>query len=401
MERVRNVVGTPVRGDDLWDREKEIEDIWKALERSNVLLAAARRFGKTSLMLNLMDNPRSGYKVFYLDVEWVKGPDDFIAELIAKLLEDRSMLKIFQGVRSLLGRVINRIEEIGFAEFKVGIREELTGDWQGKGKEFIARLKDAEGKIVIIVDEFPLLVHKMLAKDKDNAEGFLYWFRGVRQMPELLDKVRFVIGGSIGIEKVLQMTGAGPKSINDLRRIQLEPFSEEVAFDFIRLLLKNDAGMERVPPDVLNKFRETVEVYIPYFIQILVSESIREAERQRSPLSPEIIEKAYFEGVLSAYNRTYFEHYYTRLHDYYQHQEEAIAKAFLLEVAKRGQVPKADLWNLYHNLTRGAGSEQDFSYILSSLENDFYITSDSKGNVYRFATKVLRDWWLRHYTILD
>lgn len=401
MERVRNVIGPPVRGDDLWDREREIEDIWKALERGNILLAAARRLGKTSLMLNLKDNPRRGYKVFYLDVEWVKGPDDFIAELVAKLLEDRSMLKIFQGMRSLLGRIVNRIEEIGFAESKVRLREELTGDWQDKGKELIARLTDAEESVMIIVDEFPILVHKMLDKNKADAEDFLYWFRGVRQMPELLSKVRFVIGGSIGIEKVLQMTGAGPKSINDLQRIQLGPFSEEAALEFIQLLLKNEAGMETVSPHVLDKFRETVEVYIPYFIQILVAESIREAEHQKSPLSPEIIEKAYLERVLAAYNRTYFEHYYTRLHDYYQPQEEAIAKAFLLEVAKRGEVPKADLWNLYQNLARGAGSEQDFSYLLSDLENDFYIRSDSKGNVYRFATKVLRDWWLRHYAIID
>jgi len=46
-------VGSPVKGEDYYGRDELIELIWKRLEKNNLLLAAPRRFGKTSIMLNL------------------------------------------------------------------------------------------------------------------------------------------------------------------------------------------------------------------------------------------------------------------------------------------------------------------------------------------------------------
>lgn len=400
MEKTRGVIGSPVRGSDLWDRELEIKEIWKALETGSVLLVAPRRFGKTSIMLKLMDAPRNGYRVFYLDTEWIKGPADFIAELATELLKDNLLKQLFSQIDGFFSNVVNRIKGVQLADLlKIELREEIAKDWRDKGMEFISQLKKVDENIVLIVDELPLMIQKMLRDGQEEAEDFLYWMRGIRQMPEL-SNVRFVIGGSIGIEHILNKAGTGTKTINDLLPIQVGPFPEDDARKFIEVLLRNDPGLNKDTTEVVGDFIDILETPIPYFIQILVSESIREAENQRKPLSAEVIRKAYDNRVLASYNRTYFEHYYTRLQDHYK-EDEKLAKAILLEIAKRTEVPRGDLWKLYQDIQQGTGNEEEFSYLLSDLENDFYIQFDSAKRVYRFATKVLRDWWLRHHAITD
>lgn len=394
----RNVIGQPVRGDDLWNREKELEQIWKTLETSSVLLSAPRRFGKTSIMLSLIDEPKQGWQAHYLDVEWVKGPEDFVAEIMAALLADNMSKKILQGVKKIAGIAINQIEEVGIPQFKVSLRKRLEKDWQDKGKALIKLLKDVQEKRILIVDELPLLILKIAGKKgEEQAEDFLFWLRGLRHIPELQDKVRWVIGGSIGIEKVLQHVGTGTKVINDLSTIRIGEFPDEVADGFIRAVLKKEGEIKKVPPQVLERFRQIIGVSIPYFLQILIRESLNEMERRHEKdLSEEIIEQAYQDSVLACYNRTYFEHYYERIEGYYENLAE-IAKEFLSRLAQRGSLSRKELWDIHMQITQGTGNEADFSYLLSDLENDFYVVHDAEG--YTFATKVLRDWWRRYHAI--
>ena len=400
MDKTRVVIGPPARGHDLWDRDREIAEIWRTLETDHVLLAAPRRFGKTSIMVRLMDQPREGYTVFYLDTEWVKGPADFIAELATEVLKDTRIRHIFSQVGGLFSKTVNRIKGVQVTEFfKLELREEIAKDWRDKGKEFISQLKSFDGNLVLIVDELPVMVQKMLREDPQETEDFLHWMRGIRQMPDL-SNIRFVVGGSIGIEHVLKKAGTGTKAINDLHRIQVGPFTDREARKFIKTLLRNEMGLQRIRSNLVDDFMVVLETPVPYFIQILVNESIREAERQGTRLSSDVIQEAYHERVLASYNRTYFEHYYTRLREHYSEDEERLAKALLLEIAKRNGVPRDELWGLYQNHLQGKGDEESFSHLLSDLENDFYIQFDAQRNVYRFATKVLRDWWLRHYTVV-
>ncbi len=73
-----NIVGSPARGSDFYNREAFISYLWKRLELGNVLLAAPRRFGKTSIMYKLLDAPRDGWKVIHVDAESIREPANFI-----------------------------------------------------------------------------------------------------------------------------------------------------------------------------------------------------------------------------------------------------------------------------------------------------------------------------------
>ncbi|MDO9229871.1 MAG: hypothetical protein Q7U03_09945 [Syntrophales bacterium] len=72
---VKNIVGTPARGADFFDREELVGLLWKRLETGNILLAAPRRFGKTSVMYRLLDRPEPGWKPIHVDAESIREPD--------------------------------------------------------------------------------------------------------------------------------------------------------------------------------------------------------------------------------------------------------------------------------------------------------------------------------------
>lgn len=401
MELPRLVIGQTVRGRDLWDREKEINNIWKALETGSVMLTAPRRFGKTSIMLNLVDKPKENWEAFYLDVEWVRGPEDFVAEIMTALLDKYRTSEFLANVKKIAGKAVDRIEEIEVAKFKIALRDSLKEDWQDQGKALIKLLKGTDGKNILIVDELPLLVLRICKnKSKSQAEDFLFWLRGLRHIPELQDKVRWVIGGSIGMEKVLGQVGAGTKAINDLNSIRIGEFSDKDAKNFIKALIKKETGIQEISPSLLEKYLQILGPPIPYFIQILVRESINEMEnRKQKNLSPEIIEEAYNEEVLAAYNRTYFEHYYERIKEYFDEGTADIAKNFLTVLSRQDYLSRKELWNIYKQETKGKGKEEAFNYLLAELENDFYITFDSKKEKYTFATKILKDWWRKYHAI--
>ena len=66
MDGPEFVTGNIVRGDDLWDRHDELASLLKCLEKGSVLLKAPRRFGKTSLLNKLFEEPPAGWSVFFL-----------------------------------------------------------------------------------------------------------------------------------------------------------------------------------------------------------------------------------------------------------------------------------------------------------------------------------------------
>jgi len=395
----RIVIGPPVRGHDLWDRNNEVAQIWKTLNTGSVLLSAPRRFGKTSIMLSLVDRPKEGWHAHFLDVEWVSGPGDFVAEITATLIARYGSKELLRKVGKIAGRALDRIKEVEVINVKLALRESLQDEWQDKGKALIKLLTGIEQQIILIVDELPLLVLNIAKKEGlEQAEEFLFWLRGLRHIPELQDKVRWIFGGSIGMEKVLQRVGAGTKVINDLYVLPIREFSDEEARKFVGALLQKELGTNGAIPELVDSFLRVIGIPIPYFLQILVRESLNEMEKEGAKeLSGEIIEKAYQDGVLASYNRTYFEHYYERIRDYYDPELANAANALLSQMARAGSLAKEELRNLYMQKTRGKGSEDDFSYLLSDLENDFYITNDTADGQYRFATKVLQDWWLRHH----
>ena len=201
----------------------------------------------------------------------------------------------------------------------------------------------------------------------------------------MFEDLKFIVGGSVSFTGIVRNFGS-LAWINDLKPININGFSEEVALKFVKKAF-DDSGWE-YKEEVGLKILECVgEPYIPYFISIFLS-MIFEDERW---LSEKDIEELYNSKLLGAHGRGYFDYYKQRLGIYYGGVLARAAEDILREVCLTKQgYPKALAFELFRRAT-GIEDDEKFVCLLHDLENDFYITFD--GEHIRFQSKVLRDWW--------
>lgn len=74
----RIVVGPAATGDYYFPRPDIVQAIWESiLKGSHVLLAAPRRVGKTSVMLDMMENPPDGTRCIFQNIEGIKTEAEY------------------------------------------------------------------------------------------------------------------------------------------------------------------------------------------------------------------------------------------------------------------------------------------------------------------------------------
>jgi hypothetical protein len=154
---VTNRVGPLVKGDDFFGREAFVKLASDKLKAGHVLLAAPRRFGKTSVMYRLMDDPQWDYRIVHADLEHLTDPASLIAELTEKLARDGKLAKFVSGLRWLSqetwAKFRETIEEVELFEVKVKLREKIRESWQESGQELFRRVAAANTTVVFFIDE--------------------------------------------------------------------------------------------------------------------------------------------------------------------------------------------------------------------------------------------------------
>jgi hypothetical protein len=396
---VENRVGPPVRGKDFYGRTRFVDLVATKLQAGHVLLAAPRRFGKTSVMYNLIDQPRWDYQVVHADLEHFIEPSELITKLIEQLASDSKFAKFLEGLsylpKQLWSAFRNNVEEIELYEARLKFKEQIRPRWQESGEELFKRVATFPIALIVILDEFPMMIDRMARSDayRVEAQTLLRWLRALRLGPQNRN-VHFLIAGSIGIGRILNQLGE-IKSINDFEQMRLEPFTPSVATSFLEQLAQSsDLSLA---PACIAKMLALLGTPVPYFLQILFSEVAKVHALDGDEILPETIERIYHDKVLGVDCKTYFDHYYGRLRDYYDVSEEKAAKRILHELAVVGAMTRDACWQFYQEqMGRGADSDA-FNLLMTDLENDFYIRFEVDTHRYHFACKLLRDWWLRHY----
>lgn len=394
-----NRVGPPVRGGDFYGREKFVDLVWQKILKGNLLLAAPRRFGKTSIMYRLIDEPRHETIIVHADLEAVSEPADFVIRIVEELAKDERF-DATVGEIGFLGEAFwnffkRNFQEVDLYIAKVKLREQFHEDWQARGTEIFTKVAENDSRVIFIFDEFPMMLDTMLKNGrKDEAKNFLRWFRSLRQAPALQDKLRFIIAGSIGIDRILNELGE-IASINDFEKFRLEPFRPSVAREFLNELCKTYEF--ELDEEITTKILEVIGTPIPFFIQILFSKLYESSFLGDEDITVESVERIYRDKVLGVDCKTYFEHYYGRLRQYYDPAEEKAAKKTLREIAVSGELKKDTCFQIYQkNIGKEADLEK-FSGLMAELENDFYVTFNHEKDAFEFGSKLLRDWWLRNY----
>ena len=388
-------VGSPATGDDFVDRERETAFILSTIKSDHIMLVAPRRFGKTSIMRKIERDLASKHQsCVFLEVESVNSPGEFITDLITALVECEGATpraRISSALGKAFALVQENIDEIETPAFRAKLRSrlraEFSDDWHEKAKKVDEIFAGLTGPVCIILDEFPVAIQNM---EEEDARKFLQWFRRLRQVSP---GARFIVGGSVSIDHVVYHIGGTPV-INDFRRVTIGGFSEDVALSVVERVFQGE-GWE-YSPEIGRAVLDCVgEPYIPYFLMIVLSGLKEEVEISGGVPSPALVERVYSRRILGSEGRHYFEHYSRRLQTTYSGQEAKAARAILSRVSLAESLPAGVAYEIFRQST-ASESEDAFLALLAQLNHDFYVTSETPGEL-RFYSKMLRDWWRIYY----
>jgi uncharacterized protein len=392
----RNIAGTVVRGPDFWGREGDVNAMWRLLERGSVLLTAPRRWGKSSLMSALQDVPRPAWTVLQLNVEYVETPAEFLNELTAALLQKDPIVRVLRKAMEIPSSLVRWVSGVlsevgvsppGIGEVKLKLREAFPGAqaWPELAEQLLAQLRRIEGSLLLIVDEFPMMMANILDRDEAKALHFLKWFRAQRQTQG--GQIRFLLGGSVNIEPRLEQL-ASEALLNDLERFHLRPLPRDRAVEFVREVLGAEGvSFEAGTPE---RIVDVVGVGVHYFLQVLISECLSEVRYRGQKLTVRDIQPIYEARVLGPPSRARFSHYHSRLKANYGLLEEP-ARLVLAELTR---APDRDLVQLQQLLQAHGYGSVNIEALIARLESDYYVSRTADRVL--FQSNFLKDWWLQN-----
>lgn len=157
--------GTVVSGDDFADREAELRELTSKLKETvRIFLVAPRRYGKTSLIKNVLGIlQRQRFLTAYVDLYWATSTREFLGLYTTAMIRGSRSIsrKAAHFVREFLPRVRPHLR------FDPSGNPELSVDASGEGRAEMAeevfdlpeQIARSQGKrFVVVLDEFQEIV---------------------------------------------------------------------------------------------------------------------------------------------------------------------------------------------------------------------------------------------------
>ncbi|MEW6606815.1 MAG: hypothetical protein AB1414_05070 [bacterium] len=368
-------LGVIARGMDFFNQEDFINSLWQVLNTDHIILVAPRRFGKTSLLYQLLDYPKEDFLPLLIDLEGISDGQSFVAEVI-------------MGYRRWIMRAFDHKTEQEINNEKQIFKESIKDSWERAWLEFYRGLKE---KILFLFDEFSGMLENLI-KNKTESHKFLSVLKETLSIP---NQTRFILTGSILIHRLIDEIEYEDKDgfYSLFKKEQLPPLSDKDGYELTQILLSRIG----IKPEegFVKKILHLLGAPIPYFIQLFVFEIEKGIIRENKHLTVEGIEQVYQERLLGIESKTYFRHYYERLMSYRVsefYQPSPGIKAIFEELT-RGQRNESEIKGIFKEICPVAPAE-DFDKLMAYLEDEFYIKKVERN--YMFTSNLIRDWWLRH-----
>jgi hypothetical protein len=241
-------------------------------------------------------------------------------------------------------------------------------------------------RYICIIDEFPIFVDVLLGRSEEEGIRFLRWFRAARQS---ITSVRFLLGGSINVEARLARLGESAL-LNDLEVLRVRPFPEAVADRFVMTLLRDNLEAdEPAMREVTRSILEHVGQGVPFYLQLVTSQVVDAITIDGMPLDADTVRSIYEARVLGPDCRLRFDHYRSRLREYYTADDQSRAHAILDLLSDGGDHDESEMIERIE--AEGAGLRDEVMRVVEQLETDFYVERVD-GRV-RFLHRILADWW--------
>lgn len=383
---MQTIIGQAARDDFYFPRPKITNQIWEELEKGNHLsLIAPRRVGKSSILLNLHDSPKSGYSIIYYTSESVNNINEFYKKLFNHILEQskfakRAGTKLMNFSKDLL----SRIDEISIADGSLKLGESKIS-YLSELSTFLDHLDLQNERIVILVDEFAQTIENIIEdSDEKNAIQFLQTMREIRQNPDLLKRIQFIYAGSIGLENVVSRFN-GSKFINDLTPVLIQPLNLDETKKLVDKIIDKDPI--EFNEDVYGYLLEEINWWIPFYFNLILDEADKLLKTKTDKIiTKEIIDKAISNALkLSIHFKPWFE----RLRIAFKGKEFMFIKEFLNTLSKQ----KSLNTGIIIDMSVKYELEESYTDLMNTLKHDGYINNTEKPETYKFNSPLLRKWW--------
>ncbi len=400
MERtLRQAQGNWVDGDRFWGREDDIRILTRKIdEGAHISLVAQRRMGKTSLMKELQRRLSDRYICLFIDLQKDSEPADVVVQLSLSI---KPYEPLWKRVKSLFanvwGAVSGGIEEVSYGDIGIKLRAGLnSGNWMEKGDVLFSILAKSERPILLMIDEVPLMVNRMLKGDDfvitkeriAEVDRFMSWLR--QNSIEHQGKIRIMLSGSIGFEPVLRQARLS-STINNYQPYDLSPWDAETATGCLSALGQH-YGLEfqnRAEEAMVRK----LGYCIPHHVQLFFSHVLDRCERRNELwFSADEVDDLYEHEMLGIRGHAELTHYQERLELFFSKERLPLVLAILTETAISGQLTIPVIRELQREYARkGVDADEEIKEILRVLEHDGYLRKIGEG--YRYESNLLKDWW--------
>ena len=399
--------GSPVNPIDLRFRDEFLTELWGTLRTKHIVLTAARRTGKTSVMSHMSEHPKNGFSVVFINVQDLTHPSDFFLVLLDIFHDTNPDFVRDQLSRGwdLVSGALGKVSEIGVGGFKLALRKsdpDWRKNWRQHGDTFLKQVRTKEFMILFIVDELPDMLLNLSRENEALLREFLAWFRTQRLNPApAKDSIRWLVGGSVNLASTLNALGQ-VDLINDLEDIPLPPLTDGDVKTFVNEMLKErNVQYEK---KVSHRLIALLGRPIPFFMQIMTQDLYRLWKKEQRKITATDVDIIFNALIVSPGARSRLQHYYSRIGQYYTDTNRSIAHTLLGQISVsesglRRETLLQDTERLLADLSLELPKherKQLFNQLLLDLENDFYIVEVKEG-IYDFASGVLKSWWRKYY----
>lgn len=396
QRRLEKAGGSWVTGKRFFGREHDLRVLEERVNAgTHTLLSAPRRFGKTSLVRELLRRleERGEIKSVFVDLEDAKDPPEAIGTIASQSVPRRHAMK-----ERLYRWEIKAIGERIRVEPHTNVSE---NNWRTYGDKVLRTLTRKRLPVVLAIDELSVFVNRILRGSanqitqdgRDNADLFLSWLRKNAQIHQ--DRLRLIVTGSIGLEPILSRACLSAQ-VNAYEPYILKPWSRQEASDCLAALgLQYDLEL---PLEVRRAMCERLRCCIPHHVQQFFSRMDEHLKKERRKTAdPEDVETVYRDDMLSIGGQGELDHHQARLKDLFGPIGYKLSMTLLTEGARtRGflgtEAARRCLWQL---ALPGDDAQSLHDDVMRQLLHDGYLEPVEEG--YRFVSQLLEDRWrIRH-----
>lgn len=377
------IIGKEALGDFYYRRVEIENEIWEEVEKgNNVLIAAPRRVGKTSVMKYLVETNKNGYRLIFRNVQGIDTEEAFYKEIYGLIIK---CLDKFSSNKQLIQDYIKqkKITEISWSG---GIKiEDANINYLEEINNIIPKLDKNGETIVLVIDELPEVLHNLHKKGENAiAKSINKNLRHWRQESGY-EKLQFILAGSVGIHYVVGLIEGRTSDINDLNKIYYQPFDNDKneVDDYIDWT--TNAATVKYNDKMKGYLKSKVQYFVPYFINLMLDEINKIAFKNRNHILTEEIIDIAFNNIVR--NSGYFEDWKKRLADYMPSSDFKFVNEILKHIAHRDRITIQEIYDKAIKYEK----EDDYMTFIRDLQQDGYIV-ENEGK-YIFISPFLKEFW--------